>query len=118
MIYADYSCYRDEYGGNRLDEERFPRWVREASAYLDQVTFGRAAGRAGSDPVRMACCAIADLLAQGETGRISSEMVGNWSRAYRLDEDSEGRRLYAAAARYLDGTGLLYRGGEPCSNKP
>ena len=43
-------------------------------------------------------------------GRVSSEMVGNWSRAYRLDDSSAGKRLYTAASLYLDGTGLLYRG--------
>lgn len=117
MLYADYSYYQDEYGGRRLDETDFSHYARAAGAYLDQVTFGRAAGQAGSEAVKMACCAAADLLAEGETGRVSGETVGEWSRTYRLDGDGEGRRLYAAVARYLDGTGLLYRGGGPCSDR-
>ena len=82
MAYADYSYYREQYYGERLDEKSFPRYAGAASAYLDRITFDRARERAESD----------------------------WSRAYRLDDSSAGKRLYTAASLYLDGTGLLYRG--------
>ena len=110
MAYADYSYYREQYYGERLDEKSFPRYAGAASAYLDRITFDRARERAESDSVMLACCAVADEMASCCVGRVSSEMVGNWSRAYRLDDSSAGKRLYTAASLYLVGTGLLYRG--------
>lgn len=111
MIYADYGYYRFEYLGERLTEERFERFSRMASVYLDRITFDRAQKAAESEAVKLACCAVAEAMDAEGAGRISSEMVGNWSRAYRLEDSSAGRRLYDAAALYLDGTGLLFRGG-------
>ncbi len=110
MVYADYSYYRYPYLGTRIAEKSFDRLAARASAYLDRITSQRAVRFAEYASVQLACCSVADAMAEAEAGRISSEMVGNWSRAYRLDDSSEGRRLYEAAALYLDGTGLLYRG--------
>lgn len=109
MAYADYSYYREQYYGERLDEKSFPRYAGAASAYLDRSP-STGKGESESDSVMLACCAVADEMASCCVGRVSSEMVGNWSRAYRLDDSSAGKRLYTAASLYLDGTGLLYRG--------
>ena len=46
MAYADYSYYREQYYGERLDEKSFPRYAGAASAYLDRITFDRARERA------------------------------------------------------------------------
>ncbi|MEG1850158.1 MAG: hypothetical protein RR197_06330 [Oscillospiraceae bacterium] len=110
QTYADYSYYRNEYLGERLSEVQLAPFVKRASAYLDQITFGRAKDAASSEAVRLACCAVADAMAQAAQSRVSSETVGNWSRAYRIEQGSARRRLYAAASLYLDGTGLLFRG--------
>ena len=41
MIYADYEFYIITYGGNQIKEADWTRSAREASAYIDQLTFGR-----------------------------------------------------------------------------
>lgn len=45
MSYADYAYYTDSYGGKAVSQEDFLRLAAKASAYLDNLTFGRAAGR-------------------------------------------------------------------------
>ena len=41
MSYADYAYYTDSYGGKAIKQEDFPRLAAKASAYLDNITFGR-----------------------------------------------------------------------------
>lgn len=116
QAYADYDHYLSEYGGT-MAEEAFKRLARQASAYLDQVTFGRIGSgldKAAMDKVKDACCAVADaFLLNEQGGGVASETNDGVSVTYVAgvrNAKSEGRRLYEAAALYLGGTGLLYRG--------
>lgn len=111
MVYADYSYYKDVYGGT-MPEAEFRRQVRLASAYLDQITMGRISALAGDDRARDACCAVAEEYRQQEQGTVASETNGDHSITFSrgASEKSGGARLYEAAALYLATTGLLYRG--------
>lgn len=137
MVYADYRFYQESYLGSELGGEEFPRLALRASGYLDYITQGRAAEQAGSEAVKMACCALAEEFkgleyaeraarrrleagAEADQAELESESVGDWARRFRSGGESAAayggaaeesrRRLREAALRYLAGTGLLYRG--------
>lgn len=115
MIYADFSYYRDTYCGE-MAEGDFKRFSRQASAYLDSVTFDRIPSITDErimEKVREACCAVADVLLQKEQrGGIASETNDGISVTYATEGSTEEQRLYRAAVLYLGSTGLLYRGVE------
>ena len=93
------------------------------------------------DALKMACCAVAEQYQAVDTaqalatksltaalsdssGELQSQTVGSWSKSYRSGGESAAQAataaasarslLSAAAAQYLAGTGLLYRGGGCC----
>lgn len=116
MVYADYDYYTSVYGGT-MPEADFNRLSRQASAYLDRVTFDRIdAGLPDSvmGRVKDACCAVADAYLLNENGGgIASESNDGISVHYVTGVStakSENQRLKEAAALYLGNTGLLYRG--------
>ncbi len=114
MPYADYTYYTDIYKG-AMPEEDFDRLSRRASAYIDQVTFGRA-GRihpeAVQEKVKDACCAVADILLKKEQGgELASQTVGPWTKHYAGSGKTLDQQQYDAALLYLGMTGLMYRGG-------
>ena len=116
MAYADYTYYSTEYGG-AMPESEFKRLSRQASAYLDSVTFERIAPElptALMGKVKDACCAVADAyLLNEQGGGIASETNDGISVTYVAgvsNAKTENQRLREAAALYLGGTGLLYRG--------
>lgn len=136
MAYADYEYYTITYLGTAISEADFPRFALRASSFLDYYTQGQAAKNAELDALKMACCAVAEqyqsidaaqALAQkalsaslSSGGELQSQSVGSWSKTYRSAGDSAQQALAsaetaqaalaAAAAQYLAGTGLLYRG--------
>ena len=115
MIYADFSYYNDTYCGE-MAEGDFKRLSRQASAYLDSVTFDRIAAVTDEkimERVKEACCAVADVLLQKEQrDGIASETNDGISVTYTTEGSTEEQRLYRAAVLYLGNTGLLYRGVE------
>lgn len=117
MVYADFSYYRDTYCGE-MAEGDFKRLSRQASAYLDSVTFDRIAAVTDEkimEKVKDACCAVADAyLLNEQGGGVASETNDGVSVTYvnGTGTKSDEQRLYQAAARYLCHTGLLYRGVE------
>ena len=116
MAYATYEYYKSEYGGN-MGEGEFKRLSRQATAYLNQVTYGRIdATIATGDTIKDACCAIADtFLLNEQGGGIASESNDGINVNYVAgvsNTKTDGQRLYEAAALYLGHTGLLYRGVE------
>lgn len=113
MAYASYRDYLDGYGGNRLGEQEFESYARQAGGYLEVLTYGRCAHAADEQTVQavaMACCAVAEeLYRQEREPPLTAQTVGQWSRSYAAPRCSE--RCIADAARiYLRGTGLLWRG--------
>lgn len=115
MIYADFSYYKDTYCGE-MAEGDFKRFSRQASAYLDSVTFDRIAAVTDEkimEKVKEACCAVADaLLRKEQRDGIASETNDGISVTYTTEGSTDEQRLYRAAVLYLGNTGLLYRGAE------
>lgn len=115
MPYADYSYYTSEYKG-AMPEEDFNRLSRQASAYIDKVTFGRAAKNHNSaiqEKIKDACCAVADVLLKKEQGgELTSQTVGSWSKSFASSGKTMDQQQYEAAALYLGMTGLMYQGGD------
>lgn len=142
MAYADYTYYRDTYRGT-VSEEDFQRLAVRASSFLDYYTRNKAKEYVGLEELQMACCALVDqykvieaandLAAKNLAASLSadgnelkSETVGGYSRTFASGGDSAlsalntsagARKLLAeTAAQYLVNTGLLYRGGCPCTH--
>lgn len=115
MIYADYAYYRDSYKG-AMPEADFDRLSRPASAYLDQVTFGRAVDVPENlqSKIKNACCALVDAcLLNEQGGGIASESNDGVTVNYVAGVSkakTDGQRLYEAALLHLGVTGLLYGG--------
>ena len=124
--YADYEFYVEVYGGRSIPEEDFPSAVRKASAYLDQITFGRIR-KPYPDEVKYAVCELAEIQHRfnktaGEGAReVKSENNDGYSVTY-VTEGTDGespdvvlhRKMYAAAKVWLGNTGLLYLGVDVC----
>jgi hypothetical protein len=114
MPYANYSYYTDTYKGI-MPEEDFNRLNLQASAYIDQITFGRAARshpEAVQTKIKDACCAVADILMKKEQGgELTSQTVGPWTKHFASSGKTLDQQQYDAALLYLGMTGLLYRGG-------
>ena len=112
MIYADYEIYTATYGGTQIQEADWVKAAREASAYIDQLTFGRLQGHPErvTEEVQMAVCAAAEVVGRYEaalaqhTAGIASESVGGQSVSYRSGtEQAAGKRaeINQAASLYL-----------------
>ncbi|MCI8714322.1 MAG: hypothetical protein HFF66_00805 [Oscillospiraceae bacterium] len=121
-MYADYDFYLNEYFGDAISPEDFPRLSERASDYV------RAATRRISDTVdswqleavKKCACAVADVLLDesimtanvysGEQA-VSSETVGGWSRSYKAPSVSSAEAAFHAD-RKRDAL-LLYLGNLP-----
>lgn len=88
MAYATYEFYRNEYGGNAIEEADFNGLATRATAYINAATSGKAMSAVGDDltAVQMATCELAEIfqdenrlnaLTFSSTGSISSESVGD-----------------------------------------
>lgn len=115
MLLPDYDYYCLEYRGDRLDEAVFPRLIRRAGAYIEQVTCGRSRGKAAQlhrSAINDAACAIAEeMQLQEQGGEVASASNDGYSETYVTSGRSPQQRLYDIALRYLGMTGLMYQGG-------
>lgn len=117
MIYAEYEYYKGSYYGTMAVED-FMRLSRQASAYLDNVCFGRIADvtdEAIMAKVKDACCAVADVyLLNEQGGGVAAETNDGISVTYvnGTGSKTDDQRLRQAALMYLGHTGLMYRGVE------
>lgn len=121
MIYAGFEYYRDVYHGSAIDEDAFPALAREASLFIDQLTYNRLnQGWKVTDAVKMATCAVAEGIQEYKDARkaaktatgVKSETVGSWSVAYQdpgIIREALDSALSDAAAPYLIYTGLMDR---------
>ena len=123
-LYATYAYYISTYRGN-LTEEKFEKAIIPATAHVRRITFGRADQNMELDEVKLATCAICDLLANDEKARsqhsgrtVVSENTDGYSVTYESGRNGDTaddlltRKLYKAAELYLEPTGLLYAGVE------
>jgi hypothetical protein len=122
--YADYTFYTGTYLGTAIASSEFSRLALRASAYIDRVTFDRAAAiitantpAASVTAIQNATCAIAEELqkseAAGGVDGITSERVGNYSVTMRENSTSAmslDQKISEAAKLYLRNTGLMFQG--------
>ena len=115
MRYADFEYYQNTYGGE-MAEKDYNRLSRQASAYLDFITFDRIKNVTDETimaKVKDACCAVADTLLLNERGGgIASETNDGVSVTYvnGTGSKTDEQRLKQTALIYLGHTGLMYRG--------
>ena len=68
ILYADYEYYTTTYKGS-LSKEEFGKFIMKSSAYVRRITFGRADDNIEMEEVRLAACAVCDLIANDEKVR-------------------------------------------------
>ena len=118
--YADYAFYVDKFHGKTIPQEDFPSAILRASVFVKYITFGRIENAAIPEEARYAACAAAEVFYKvhwewDKNGREKkSENNDGYSVSFVTSIDgntgSVETRAYQAAAQYLSGTGLLYRG--------
>lgn len=112
MAYADYDYYVKTYGGSSVSSTDWPAASRDASAFLDILTYGRLKGHPErvSDEVKMAVCAAAEASARytaaasSHAAGVASESVGSQSVSYLNGEETgkaKQQEMLAAAGLFL-----------------
>lgn len=118
--YVNYSYYTEKYGGT-LTKKEFGRYVLKACAHVRRITFGRAELNSDMDEVKMAACAVCDLLCEDADRRkqyggrnVASENIDGYAVSYAQEqmagdtaEEVINRKVYQAAEVFLEPTGLL-----------
>lgn len=129
-----YEFYTDNYHGDKVSLNDFPKWLTKASFDVDYLTCGNITEESleeFSENIQMAVCAVVDFLytidelqnsmSSGTSEKnIKSITSGGESITYNtvstanekaLSDPVEKRRLeYEAIRPYLSNTGLLYAG--------
>lgn len=119
MAYADYEFYQNEFLGNVVDANDFPRLAARASDYIYAYTGGISDTVTGKDleMVKKATCALAEIMqdennmtsnAYSAGAKLSSESVGSWSKSYSTAAIS-GTEVEYIEKRKLDAL-MLYLG--------
>ena len=98
MLTVDFEFYSTSYHGGKISEAAWPAFARDAAAYVDKVTFGRASDT--SEELQM----------QEAGGVVASASNDGYSETYVAAAQTPSQRMRAAAGLWLDGTGLLFRG--------
>lgn len=122
ILYADYEYYTTTYKGS-LSKEEFGKFIMKSSAYVQRITFGRADDNIEMEEVRLAACAVCDLIANDEkvrskhSGRVvTSENTDGYSVSYESGGNGETtddllkRNIFDTLLLYLEPTRLLYMG--------
>ena len=121
-VYADYTYYTTEYLAGKsaaVAAADFPYYAKQASAVIDQYTYGNVNAESVPEEVKNCCCELVEQSYKADTSEsagkagISSESVQGWSVSY---ESSEARKTATQNAqkdvirKWLYNTGLLYSG--------
>lgn len=109
---AEYDFYASAYHGS-MPEEDFLRYGVQAEAFLADLISHRSCDNLSEGhlyQLRLAFCALCDAYAKEETADITSEQNDGISVTYGARKGTSEERLRNAAALFLSGTGLLYRG--------
>lgn len=120
MLTVDYTYYTDTYKGDKISEKQWNSCSRNAAAYLDVLTLGRAASSLPDDLLdlcKMAICGMAEIYAeQGESvGELASVTNGGYTETYSQTGKTLKEKAKDAAYLWLANTGLCYRGVDaPC----
>jgi hypothetical protein len=125
--YTDYTYYTGTYLGSIIASTDFAALALRASAYLDRLTFDRTAPVVTAatdtttiDKIKMAVCAIAELLAKdGDTitgtviDGVQSESLGESSITFNPKSSAQktfSMKMLQVAELYLGSSSLLYKG--------
>lgn len=98
----------------KLSQPDYEVAARQALAYLDTITFGRASQVTGfvKEKVNLALYALVDEIhAQSSGGEVASATNDGYTETYVTTGKSAEDKLRTIAVSYLATTGLLYRGG-------
>ncbi len=127
--YADFNYYEQVYGGTNVSLANYDSFNRDASAFIDYITFNRIKKLDDvPDEVKLAVCSVIDKMYSVTDGTgneptqlKSSESVGDYQVSYQSSNQSQTTltnqfksMYYQTAKMYLEHTGLLYRGIYPC----
>lgn len=108
MLYTDYDFYTDSFMGIKIpDAAAFAPLERAAGGYIGCITGGDLSGY--MDSVKMAVCAVCEVMYDFDTGAVKSETNDGYSVTYTSDTREKSARMYEAARMYLPDE-LLYRG--------
>lgn len=120
MTLSQLSALLMEHGAFEMEQRRQEAGNRcqEALMLLQDHTFGRLDGQCPEEVLQCAALCwlelerrLRTLDQEEETGRVTSETVGGWSRSWSAPEQgSRTRGISRCLDRYLGHTGLLYRG--------
>lgn len=128
MEYVDFAYYTNSFRGVSISETQFPKYLRKATAFIDNITFDRLKNDELliDDSVKNAMCEIMELnlkldTLESENGESvkASETVGNYSVSYAVSDVEKNAvdrtqlnkvKYYNIAKEYLGNSGLLYRG--------
>lgn len=111
MPYVDYNFYIMDYGGAEMPPLKFNGIANRASMYIDTITFNRINPKEVCEEVKMATCAVIDVICKfEEVGIKVSEKIGDYSIQYKNSTTSKEKEMYKEAKAYLSNTGLMYRG--------
>lgn len=126
-MYADYTYYKETFGGTAIPESDFNRSVIMAGRYINQFTYNRITedNKNEVDGLEDCACDMAEsvytMIYSSSSGEKKSETIDGYSVSYVTNQtDGEDirtalvRNLYAIATLYLSGTGLLYAGVNQC----
>ena len=110
--YADFSFYKDTFGGESIPADVFDRQSFKASKYLDKITFGRISevDEELMEDVRCAVCEMAELSYESDSAKVDGKTVKSVNNdGYSVtfvteadgDSDLTSGKLYDAAMNYL-----------------
>ena len=117
FLYADYDYYQSTYHGTLISAADWPHREREASAFIDRITFGRLRnGWEVTADVQNAVCTVAEKLELLETQtqassavRLASENTDGYAVTYRSPAEAQQARN----AALLDAAGMWLPADEP-----
>ena len=64
--YADYTFYKEQFNGSTIPEAAFSSVILRASIYLKYITFGRIDDTEIPEEVRLAVCAVSEVMYKAE----------------------------------------------------
>lgn len=105
---VDYDFYLNSYLGTAIPEKAFAGAAAKAAAALDRLTRMYQVAHTDGVSVKMALCAMAEVIYGQKQEGLTAATVGGVSVRYEKTDDLR-RRLLQQAGIYLD----IYRGVSP-----
>lgn len=117
MACIDQDFYRVDYGGVEMPPLKFCALEKRAINHVNSITFNRIdfenldeLDESVEESVKLAICAVIDVLYKYSNPIITQEKTGDNSVTYKISTISKEKDIYKEVKIYLADTGLLYRG--------